>query len=314
MKDSSWHWETSYLRAVESAPSSRQSNISKRSQLNTIDIDGAQPRPFSKATELCLPNFHSTLDIEGGQPRKLIPTVVNKPNDRNLRNDDIEHSRPYVNRMITNRVVDPLNPDYMLPSTSIRAITPPKFLRETNRVQDINNDPDYPTLKKPSEFATRNHMDYKDAVGTQTAVARLKPRHSKHFGPLEVTDINNDSIFRTRRVGNPLSPRYTYDTPQEMNENCSNNHNIGVIAGNHPRRLPPMRNDRPLLSLKTDDIENMKRTVLHFVPPSFPVNRRQYRQINNIDDIEKVHPSNKFTTFAKTTQRSTNPLNPVYKF
>ncbi len=326
-------WETSYLKPVERSPGTRSLDrrtplFLQRSQLHTIDIHGAQPHSFSKDTERCKPNFiTSNLDIEGSQPRRLIPTFVNKPNDRHLRNDDIEDSKPYQNRMKTSRSVNPLNPDYALPSTVIRPITPPKQLRETNQVKDITHDPDYPTVKRASDFATRDHMDYSDTRDGGLTLRNPRPLGA-YRSQLDVEDINNDRIFRTKRTVDPLSPRYVYDIVSQPARAVSEQQaagklkansealerTIGHLPGTHPRKLPPMRTDRPLFSLKTDDIEEMKRMTLHFVPSTFPVERRQYRKINYIDDIEQVHPSNKFTTFAKSTQRKTNPINPIYEF
>jgi hypothetical protein len=314
------HWETSYLKPLESAPKHNPHLKSKQfSQLNLSDIDGAQAKP-RHPIEVSRDNYTlSTSDIDGGVPQRLIPNQVNKPNDRHLKNDDIKDSQPYRNRMVTNRVLNPLNPDYQLSQVTIRPLTPPKNTKDTMRVTDINNDPDYPSKKLPSR--TRDHINYHDAVGNYTSQPKLRPRNTQVPTPLDVQDINGDGIFKTARSTNPLSPRYHYDRPpsgtiiQQRKQEENKLWSIGNIPDSHPRKLPSLRNDRPLFSLKTEDIEFMKRSNIHHVPSTFPVNRRDYREINSLDDIgPQVRPSNKFTTFAKVSSRSTNPLNPIYKF
>ena len=52
----------------------------------------------------------------------------------------------------------------------------------------------------------------------------------------------------------------------------------------------------------------------HNLPRTFPreANRRDFRKINNLDDIEGARPSNKRATFVHETGRITNPLCPSY--
>lgn len=43
-----------------------------------------------------------------------------------------------------------------------------------------------------------------------------RARKTYHPCPLDVKDINNYMIFKTKRVTNPLSPRYVYDVPPHL--------------------------------------------------------------------------------------------------
>ena len=53
--------------------------------------------------------------------------------------DDIEGARPKVNEFRTRRVVDPLQPKYLLPSSSEIAIDNGRnFIRDTMQIDDIN--------------------------------------------------------------------------------------------------------------------------------------------------------------------------------
>ena len=99
-------------------------------------------------------------DIPGTAPKVLIPKKGNQTNfalstyiepvpDRAkhiqkhsnpLYVDDIEGARPKVSEFRTKRVVDPLQPRYMLPSASEIVVDPGrKFIRDTLDAKDINN-------------------------------------------------------------------------------------------------------------------------------------------------------------------------------
>jgi hypothetical protein len=271
-----------------------------------MDIIGAQASTTRERRERKLNtenrNHHQTHDIYGAQPQVLIPKETNKPNDRHLRNDDIEWSKPLCRQMRTNRVVNPLNPQYALASVELKPHTPKELIRETNVTHDIN-------LKElRQDFSTRNNIDYLDVSGKKSAPYVPNKPHQQ----LNVKDINNDMVFRSKRTTDPLSPRYNYDTPP-MQRSQDTNWEIGQMKDNHPRKLPETRTDRPLFSLRTDDIDNMKQSIAHHVPPSFPVQRRQYRNINYTQDIAGTASTQKYSTFHQNTKRATNPLNPIYK-
>ena len=107
------------------------------------------------------PNLFPVDDIAGSQCQRLIPVSVRKPNDRNISNRDIEFSvaDSHKKRFATNRVVNPLEPNYRLPTAKFsgkvrsnesvdageseactatyRPPTPPRFFRDTLKVDDI---------------------------------------------------------------------------------------------------------------------------------------------------------------------------------
>jgi hypothetical protein len=317
-------FETSYLRPIESASNREHRLVKKSSPLDTSDIEGASPAKPKAATR---PTFLlKNDDIEKSKPIPLIPTVVNRGNNLTSTNEDIEKSYPFKrHKFTTKRVLNPLNPDYQLPTVEIKPVTPPKLIRETNAIHDIIHDPDYPPSRK-IRIKQRDYMNNSDIVREEKTVKLGKLSNRDHPDKLEVKDINNYMTFKSKRVTNPLSPRYLYDIPPVLrnqdSDTCSSSKNgneqntwqIGEMQGNHPQKLSLMRRDRPLFSLRTEDIINMKRPGMHYVPNSFPKERRQFHKINEIDDIEHVHPSGKFTTFAKQSNRKTNPLDPTYNF
>lgn len=53
-------------------------------------------------------------DIEKSRSRVIIPKQTNKP-DRQLEVDDIAGTRTKVNKFVSTRRTDPLNPQYQLP-------------------------------------------------------------------------------------------------------------------------------------------------------------------------------------------------------
>jgi hypothetical protein len=304
----SGQWETMSMKTIDRAPSgsgvrNAQGANYPVNKLNTMDIIGAQASTTRERRERKLNsahrNLHDTRDIDGAHPQVLIPKETNKPNDRHLRNDDIEWSKPICRQMRTNRNVNPLNPEYTYPSVDYKPQTPVKLIRDTNVTHDINQ------KELRMDFSTRNNIDYSDVNGP-----KIRSNPNKPFDNLQVRDINNDMVFKSQRSTNPLSPRYRYDVPPKKNVS---NWEIGNVKDSHPRKLPETRNDRPLFSLRTEDIEHMKQPQAHHLPPSFPVQRRQYRTINYIQDIQGTSSGQKYSTFHQS-KRITNPLNPSYKF
>ena len=77
-------------------------------------------------------------DIEKASPKQIIPDKTNRPNF-NLSNKDIEGTEPRGHHCFnTSRHVDPLNPDYPLPTCHDKYPLPvPMFLRNTLDVRDI---------------------------------------------------------------------------------------------------------------------------------------------------------------------------------
>src|SRR3989338_4667428 len=100
------------MKTIDRAPSANSMNrnisSSPYNKLNTMDIIGAQASTTRERRERKLNTenrkHHQTHDIYGAQPQVLIPKETNKPNDRHLRNDDIEWSKPLCRQMRTNRV------------------------------------------------------------------------------------------------------------------------------------------------------------------------------------------------------------------
>jgi hypothetical protein len=101
----------------------------------TRDIEGAQSH-YKWNDYKNKPAFFDSSDIFGTRSTVLHPQKFNKP-CYYLTNDDIPGSKPKRTLFTTDRVVDPLNPVYPLPTTNLIESPPPKFLRDTINVDDI---------------------------------------------------------------------------------------------------------------------------------------------------------------------------------
>lgn len=124
----------------------------------------------SKKSLFNKPDFHSTSDIEGAAPKQ-----TKNPNYQSkvLVIDDIEGTRARVrDRMhLTSRSVNPLNPEYKLPSFVEPEPYVPKFLRDTMEIDDIEGT----RTKQKLALKERQTMNVNDIDGAQ---ACWRPRHA----------------------------------------------------------------------------------------------------------------------------------------
>lgn len=245
----------------------------------TSDIPGAQAgttssyrgKQFTKK-----PDLFGTADISGAKPTQLVPTAVNKQNDRIVNNRDIDHSYPESKLFSTPRVVNPLEPDYPLPVVRHRQPTPPPMRHPTMQLSDIPG-----TKAKPQRTRTveRNPLDYSDVPLSRAGAmeeARKRKTVSKN---LETRDINGPSHADHARGTNPLEPSYKLTHPHGDNRGtvC-----IGPIDGSKPKGLPPARKDRPLMSLRSDDIDGARPG--NHLP--YPKQRRDWKKTCDVSDID----------------------------
>lgn len=184
----------------------RQPLIKKTTEnynLRTDDIDGATYKP-KKMTPY---NFSlNTTDIDGAQPTPYVKKDRDPVNIMSV--DDIDGAKPKIQRQLphSNRMTNPLNPEYQLSEKKSSPPTPPRFLRDAFSNDDIPgaHSKTYKTDKAPKDI-----MNISDIAG-----ARPRRRIADHdFGNriYDVSDINNDGIFKSKRVTNPLNPVYIYD-------------------------------------------------------------------------------------------------------
>jgi hypothetical protein len=99
-----------------------------------LDIDGARPAPgagryTNKQT------YYEPSDIRGARPSTLVRDT--NAIDFSMKLDDIDGARPKPYTFKTNREVNPLMPEYKLPSAAMADPTVPKFIRDSYDVGDI---------------------------------------------------------------------------------------------------------------------------------------------------------------------------------
>lgn len=226
-----------YLDVIESAVTNyrdaypaRKSNPSMKSDnLNIDDILSAHPMKAFKTTQRKSYIF-DTDDVVGSK------RTINRPPK-----DEIEYSRPVAVGFKTKRALNPLCPKYILPSYKDEPVEPPKLLRETNVLSDIEGSCPSSGMKKTfkkEDFLTKytnpevvqkgsaygpllrtrignvffsNELDsfYQKRSNFDKSDSNFieKTKDGKEvYNTLKVKDINNYRIFKTLRCTNPLEP------------------------------------------------------------------------------------------------------------
>jgi hypothetical protein len=252
----------------------RHSRASPLRETNlTRDIEGAVSGTTSyfKARRFTnKPNLFGTQDIFGATTHTLHPERC-KPMDMSLKTKDIDRCTSGLVHLTTHRNVNPLSPTYHLPSISPAVA---RALRQTDPSMTAGT-----SLHSPP----RDTMKISDIGGTRAKLAytRQHPRD-----PLDCSDIpqkhpnerrsrrtesnalTTSDIMRgpdhltSRRETNPLLPEYSVPLP---------NHKtmvIGDVSGSHSTPFKPLRKDRPMLSLRSDDVEGAR--------PGDPYKKKSY--------------------------------------
>jgi hypothetical protein len=262
--------------------------------LKVDDIDGAKTKiygyQFTKKENLSNQNW----DIDRSCPRAL-HIGLSKP-EYNLSNSDIEKSKPQFQKFKTNRVVNPMKPEYQLPKAEIIPVDPPKFIRD-----NINNDDiDGAKPKKPKYFKTRDTMKIDDIDGTRSKPA---PKRSSSYSNLDYSDVTKDK-FVTKRETNPLEPSYFHRVEGDNVET------IGQIEGSNPKASPKRIRGPNSLNLDVNDIDGTKvgtKGLRAFKTHT----RREFRNTNKTDDITGTQVGSLMK--GPKTNRIVNPLNPTYQ-
>jgi hypothetical protein len=260
-------------------------------QLNVADIEGAKTKlpgyQFSNKEVLQGQNW----DIDRSGPRAL-HIGLNKP-EYNLSNNDIDKSLPQFQKFLTNRMINPMNPNYILPKTELIPVEPLKFIRD----QITNDDIDGARPKVSKYYATRDNLKVDDIDGTRTKPA---PKRATNYSSLDYSDVTNDA-FKSNRNTNPLNPSYFHRTEDGLVEK------IGHIDGS--KVDPNKKRHGSSFSLKVEDIDGTK-TGSKGLRAFKNYYRREFRQSNKVDDIagSKVGSLVK----APVTNRCINPLDPIY--
>ncbi|KAH0785219.1 hypothetical protein GPJ56_010862 [Histomonas meleagridis] len=202
--------------------------------LRTDDIDGAQYKPDSRFQHDFVLNIS---DIEGTKPITHIDKSKAPVDIMNV--NDIEGAQPRICRNLphSKRHTNPLNPEYQLPTKKEEPPPVTKFVYDGFNFDDIPGV--HPKSYKPTKPA-RDIMKVDDIAGARPKFENRRFDTSNRI--LDVSDINADGMFKTKRHTNPLNPEYNYDGHILEND-------FGVSHTNYLSR-----NDNIDLSLTVNDI------------------------------------------------------------
>ena len=259
-----------------------------RDNMFTGDIEGATSSvPYGQ--KYCNKPPRLENDIPGSSSRSLTHT-------RNVQNtalylDDIEGTRHTVkDRMMrTKRHVNPLVPEYPLPSSVPADLPEVKFLKDTMNISDIEGSSAKPIRK----YETRDTMSTGDIVGAKfcsRASLENPPRDIMSNGEIDLKKKKFQD--RGNRKTNLMEPIYNIN---------------GVIIKDDekytkPKPLKKQISDNHLL--QTEDIDGAKKgwKIL---------SRREYRNTMITSDILGAQSDS--IKHSIQSNRLTNPLAPVYR-
>jgi hypothetical protein len=170
--------------------------------LKVDDIEGARyVPPTIHPRDTCL----DISDIDGARVKPMVNP--DRPAVDIMAKLDIPGSKPRIFRQLphSNRMLNPVDPKYELPSFTPPKIPPPPFIRDKMYNDDVEgaHPMSYKSDKPPKDI-----MMIDDIAGTRPA---RQIRELQGVDTLYVKDINNDRIFKTTRRVDPLNPVYIYD-------------------------------------------------------------------------------------------------------
>lgn len=283
------------MMADLSAPPGRGKNPTNR----TDDIDGAQPR-----SKFVYSNPDWKEEIEGSRPQpSKHHKFLNKPDSFQVR--DIEGAKAKKSHFRTTRCVNPLHPEYELPSSEPIVYEEPRFIRDSFDVSDIEGT----KTRVAREYETRNSYDVSDIEGTSASwapwhkimIQKVRAKYgSNKIDPLHVRDITEQG-FKSRRSVDPQRPVY-FIHGNEIRD-CA--------RGTAPRKLFK-QSDNPFFSLHTKDIHGadggsasvFRRLRVH--------ERTIFRDTNKVSDISGATTGT--LRRGLRSKRQTDPLQPNYRF
>jgi hypothetical protein len=264
-------------------------NVRQIKSTNDIsDIPGSKPTIRIRKVEK--PDFHNTSDIFGTKPTQLIQKEVNRPIFANS-TADIEGAQA-VHKRPSDRVVDPLNPTYQLPTYKAKPATPLKFMGD--RIMDIS-DITGTKPKRPMKPSGRNFNDISDIEGCQTGSSSSKP--TRRDPPRDFNDVSDimSTGFQTKRITNGLQPKYVVN---------------GMVIENEPGMMPKKLIRERRGRSDFHDPHDIQGANSRYKSQKFS-NRRQIRNPVDIRDIPGAGADT--VRNALRTKRVTNPNNPNYQ-
>ena len=263
--------------------SSRYTHKPQSLGLTTQDIDGAKPMLLHGVREFTVKSSSTS------------PQAATADLDTSLSSPDRRNKTATINPR-SQRSVNPLNPQYVLPTLSQTSVN--RSANSPSTLYDMSGSLD----RSGRDEARRDVMQIDDIPGTRskkvyTRSVERSPLYTddipKRYLPVNRskrdTTLNlvtedilhpQDLPQRAARGTNPNSPVYQIVTyPEGATDNLyrwspSNTTqggggstkavassvivSIGKIDGSEPRKPKPLRKDQPLLSLRTEDVDGAK--------------------------------------------------------
>lgn len=238
----------------------------------TADIDGASAASTQKYVHALRfankPSFFAPDDVEGSHPRPLVPPrpmgfSANHERDRALSTRDIEHCYPESKLFSTPRIVNPLNPVYNIAPSKVALPPAPPPRCDPLKIDDIPGT----HAKKPRELSlNRNTLDTTDiplsTAGSLTA-SRKRKTTSQMLETRDIThppELEVEPFLKNPRGTNPLDPVYKLSAPRTLHLAGVQKQafQIGPVDGSRSKPRTHERKDRPMLSLRSDDIDGAR--------------------------------------------------------
>merc|ERR1719272_2653362 len=183
----------------------------------THDIHRAQPH-YDHLNYLDKPDYcvgSTDPDHFGGRARTYYAPMDRRSRDLSLTTADIEYAQAKASKFKGNRHTDPICPNYEMPSTHLRPITPPRWNgRHTHDISDIEKSSS--KVRIPNRNYVRDPNDASDieyaSANYQERVHR-RTRSGKADITMNVKDINQTKpLHSAPRCTNPLDPVYKVST------------------------------------------------------------------------------------------------------
>eukprot|EP00405_Crypthecodinium_cohnii_P035731 CAMPEP_0206529136 /NCGR_PEP_ID=MMETSP0325_2-20121206/2420_1 /ASSEMBLY_ACC=CAM_ASM_000347 /TAXON_ID=2866 /ORGANISM="Crypthecodinium cohnii, Strain Seligo" /LENGTH=344 /DNA_ID=CAMNT_0054024991 /DNA_START=14 /DNA_END=1044 /DNA_ORIENTATION=+ len=248
------------IRDKDCASSARRPIVPRESaSLQTRDIEGALPEYPHRRVHREGPPVKEV--IEGSVARTLYPERY-RPLDLSLTTCDIPKAQPSAADFKTNRVVDPLVPNYSLPtSRDHHPITPPRVWLHEGRVHDSM---EFKGAHKPRILERSYGRNPNDCADIEKASATLRIKEgSTPRQTLSVVEKAGERIMTTKchsaRASNPLDPVYklpsgtAHPTFRGEGHSAVAPREVGEIEGAKTRQLH-RDNHEPQNSLIRNDI------------------------------------------------------------
>jgi hypothetical protein len=287
------------------AASTRQYTISKRfvnrpDLYTPKDIHGAQPARLTSEVAgglIAAPAGGSAPAAGSSLSRGTLGgSGSGAGGDRSLRTRDIDHCYPESKVFATPRSVNPLDPQYAMPKrTMVPAAFAPMPTVDTTSKQALAagspRDPlrldDIVGTRPVRRFSERGASQHRSPLDTadialSTAGSLTAQRKRKTVSrALETRDITHPpeldvGPFTSKPRGtNPLEPNYKVFCPKGVDPTTWS---VGAVDGSHPKPPKPQRADRPMFSLRTDDIDGCKSKPMVKQAPAYAVMYAQAQQ------------------------------------